>query len=137
MLADFHLRSFWLTLFAKRLRCRSSRNGTITGRSLGFPAPFLISARDPYLVHGLCTGCESCHGRHIPKPGHFAGRAKYSIFEADSTTWPSNAGTLSEVFRQDGSPELASWRGWSSFDRAVSSESLAFAANAASMGFQL
>jgi hypothetical protein len=43
MLADFHLRSFRLTLFAKRLRCRSSRNGTITNRSLGFPARFLLT----------------------------------------------------------------------------------------------
>lgn len=68
---------------------------------------------------------------------HFAGRAKYSIFEAASTTWPHNTRTLSEVLRQDGSPELARSRRWSSFDRAVSSESLDFAATVASMGFQL
>ena len=47
------------------------------------------------------------------------------------------ARTLSEVLRQDGSPELARRRGVSSFDRAVSSGPLAFATNAAVYGFSI
>jgi uncharacterized membrane protein AbrB (regulator of aidB expression) len=42
MLADSHLRSFWLTLFAKRLLPFVSQ-GTIAGRLLGFPTPFLLA----------------------------------------------------------------------------------------------
>ena len=42
MLADSHLRSFWLTLFAKRLLPFVSQ-GTTAGRLLGFPTPFLLA----------------------------------------------------------------------------------------------
>ena len=41
LLAELHLRSLWLIHVVKRLRCRSSHNGTTLGRSPGFPAhPF-------------------------------------------------------------------------------------------------
>src|ERR1035441_2024645 len=68
---------------------------------------------------------------------HFAGRAKYSILRPTAPLGRLTAGTLSEVFRHDGSPELPRRRGVSSFARAVSSESLAFATNAAVYGFSI
>jgi hypothetical protein len=47
MLADSHLRSFWLTLFAKRLLPFVSQRNNC-GPVTGVPDPIPFSARDPY-----------------------------------------------------------------------------------------
>jgi len=66
MLADFHLRSFVDSLCEElAMPFVSQRNNYAPVTGVLGPIP--ISARDPYLVHGLCSGCESCHGRRIPK----------------------------------------------------------------------
>jgi len=100
MLADSHLRSFWLTLFAKRLLPFVSQRNNC-GPVTGVPDPIPFSARDPY----------------------------------QGPTAPLGRLTL-ELYRKcSGRMALRKWRerrGWSSFDRTVSGESLA---NAAVYGF--
>jgi len=67
MLADSRLCSFWLTLFEEVATRGSSSQRNSYGPVPGFPVHIRFNARGPYLVHGLCNGCESCHGRYIPK----------------------------------------------------------------------
>jgi len=102
MLADSHLRSFWLTLFAKRLLPFVSQRNNC-GPVTGVPDPIPFSARDPY----------------------------------QGPTAPLGRLTL-ELYRKcSGRMALRKWRerrGWSSFDRTVSGESLA---NAAVYGFSI
>ena len=102
MLADSHLRSFWLTLFAKRLLPFVSQRNNC-GPVTGVPDPIPFSARDPY----------------------------------QGPTAPLGRLTL-ELYRKcSGRMVLRKWRerrGWSSFDRAISGESLA---NAAVYGFSI
>ena len=59
--------------FAIRRLCIGSKpycRRDLANSSKGVWSPFLISVyrdRDLYRIHGLCNGCESRHGPHIPK----------------------------------------------------------------------
>jgi len=57
MLTDSHLRSFWLTLFARgAMPFVSQRNNY--GHVTAVPGPISFNGRDPYLVHDFVMVAE-------------------------------------------------------------------------------